>query len=191
MKVGGGMMDPLDSLGEENIKQWPKEAAIEYVIDHYGEIVKRIIFTYLKNHAQTDDIFQEFLITVYQKLDTFKGEAKLKSWLCRIAINKCKDYLRSPLHRLILLKDQIQVSNSEKSAEQISIEEENRQHIVNAIFQLPIKYREIFVLRYYQSLSIQEISEWLEMNESTVKTRLARGKKKLETRLGGEGFADI
>jgi RNA polymerase sigma factor (sigma-70 family) len=179
------------SAQEQDITLWKKEEAIEYVIDHYGEMIKRLIFTYVKKHAQTDDIFQEFLITVYKKLDSFRGEAKLKSWLCRIAINKCKDYLKSPLHRLILLKDQLQEIEFEKSAEQLSIEEEENQLIVQAIFDLPLKYREIFVLRYYQSLSIKEIGELLDINESTIKTRIARGKQRLEAKLGGESYVRI
>jgi RNA polymerase sigma factor (sigma-70 family) len=184
-------LDPIEELQEEDITVWPKEQAVEHIIDQYGELIKRLIFTYVKNRTQTDDIFQEFLITVYKKIDSYRGDAKLKSWLCRIAINKCKDYIKSPLYRLILLKDHIQDNKVIKSAEQLTIEVEEKQIIIQAIFDLPIKYREILVLRYYQSLSIKEISEWLSINESTVKTRIARGKKKLEAKLGGESFVRI
>jgi len=62
--------------------------------------MKRLIFTYVKSYSVTDAPFQEFLITVYPKYETFNGNSKHSTWLTRIAINKCKDYLRSPLHRI-------------------------------------------------------------------------------------------
>src|SRR5690606_35855038 len=157
-----------------DVLETPRELAMEYIIDVHGEAIKRLIFTYIKNYAQTDDIFQEFLINVYKKLDSYRGDAKLHTWLCSIAINKCKDYLKSPLHRLFLLKGDIQTTEKSKSPEQLSIEEEERERVVRAVFELPVKYREIFVLRYYQELSIKEVSEVLSINESTIKTRIAR-----------------
>ncbi|MRG87394.1 sigma-70 family RNA polymerase sigma factor [Salinibacillus xinjiangensis] len=185
----------MESYDTENndldIALWPRERAIEYVIDNYGETVKRIIFTYVKNYVATDDLFQDFLITVYRRLDSFQGESKLKTWLCRIAINKCKDHLKSPVNRIIYLREHIHDTGHSKSPEQLSIKDEERQQLINAIFSLSIKYREVLVLRYYQSLSIKEISELLHLNESTVKTRIARGKGKLRSKLGGVQFDEI
>jgi RNA polymerase sigma factor (sigma-70 family) len=142
----------------------------------------------VKNYSQTDDIFQEFLIAVYKSLDMFKGEAKLSTWLIRIAINKCKDYLKSPFHRMIRWKNDMHQKDFSQSPEELSLEKEKRQHLIQTILSLPVKYREIFVLRYYQEMTIKEISEILNVNESTVRTRLARGKEKLQARLGGEAL---
>ncbi|MBX0358450.1 sigma-70 family RNA polymerase sigma factor [Halobacillus sp. Nhm2S1] len=158
---------------------------MNYIIDQYGEEIKRLIFTYVKNYATTDDIFQEFLIKVYKNISGFKREAKLRSWLYRIAINTCKDYLRSPINRIFSLNDAI-FSEKEKSAEDMVILKENNVQLAKAVLSLPIKYREIFVLRFYQSFSLQQISEALNMKESTVKTRISRGKSKLRQKLGGD-----
>jgi RNA polymerase sigma factor (sigma-70 family) len=169
-----------------NLEPKSRDEMVKYVFDHFGEEIKRLIFTYVKNFSQTDDVFQEFLITVYQKFDSFKGESQLKTWLYRIAINKCKDYLRSPIHRLQFATNKIMDATYNKSPEQHVVLEESEKEIIEAVLSLPIKYREIFILRFYKSLSIKEISELIGVNESTVKTRLSRGKSKLEKLLGGD-----
>ncbi|MRH41498.1 sigma-70 family RNA polymerase sigma factor [Aquibacillus halophilus] len=163
-----------------------KDEIIDYVIDQYGEQIKRVIFTYVKSYTQTDDLFQEFLINVYQRLEQFEANSSLKTWLYRIAINKCKDYLRSPIHRLFKYNEEVKSIHVAKSAEQLAMENEQEMIIVEAILSLPTKYREIFVLRFYQSFSVRQVSDALRINESTLKTRIMRGKKKLQQKLGGE-----
>ncbi|MFD2044167.1 sigma-70 family RNA polymerase sigma factor [Ornithinibacillus salinisoli] len=175
-------------IGDQEILSHSREEAISHIIDIYGESIKRLIFTYVKNYAQADDLFQEFLIKVYQNLDQFNRNSSLKTWLYRIAINKCKDYLRSPLNRLFPLHEYTKGSTMVKSAEDITLENEQQQAIVHSILALPIKYREIFVLRYYQDFTIKQVSDALGVQESTVKTRIMRGKKKLQLKLDGDYF---
>ncbi|WP_407270740.1 sigma-70 family RNA polymerase sigma factor [Radiobacillus sp. PE A8.2] len=177
----------MESWERENeILEKSKDEIIDYVIKQYGDQIKRIIFTYVKNYEQTDDIFQEFLIKVYTNVRLFKGNSSFKTWLCRIAINKSKDYLRTSIQRFFPFNDQVKSRSIGKSAEQRAIENEEDMEVVKAILALPIKYREIFVLRFYQSFSMKQISISLQLNESTVKTRMMRGKKKLQQKLGGE-----
>ncbi|MGP4107606.1 sigma-70 family RNA polymerase sigma factor [Virgibacillus sp. L01] len=170
---------------DTDIIEKSREEIIYYIIDFYGEEIKRLIFTYVKNHAQTDDIFQEFLIKTYKKLSGFNSNSALKTWLYRIAINTCKDYLRSPIHRFLQYNESMKSIKKQKSAEQISLEKERQQTIIQTILSLPIKYREVITLMYYKHLSIKEISQSLGINESTVKTRIMRGKRKLRTKLEG------
>ncbi|QHS21482.1 sigma-70 family RNA polymerase sigma factor [Virgibacillus sp. MSP4-1] len=164
-----------------------KEDVMELIFNHYGENIKALIYTYVKNDAQTDDIFQEFLISVYKNLDGFQHNSKLKTWLYRIAINKSKDYLRSPIHRFFTsYDDQMAPEKIFDTPEEQLIKREVETNVVKAILSLPVKYREIFVLRFYHSYQLKEISEFLDINESTVKTRFMRGKKKLKSKLGGD-----
>lgn len=176
---------------KEHILTRSREEVIIFIIDEYGEQIKRLIFTYVKNYAQTDDLFQEFLMTVYSSIDQFKGKSSFLTWLYRIAINKCKDYLRSPIHRFFPIKDDIALSRSVDSTEQIVLEKERYEHIVRCMLSLPIKYREIIVLRFHHGFSIKEISEALNIGESTVKTRIMRGKEKLQKKLGGDFFEEF
>ncbi|MCC2248892.1 sigma-70 family RNA polymerase sigma factor [Virgibacillus sp. AGTR] len=158
---------------------------IENIMDAYGDEIKKLIYTYVKNTADTDDITQEVFITIHQKLDTFKGKSSLKSWIYSIAINKCKDYLRKWQFRNKKLKDtltnsvhisKIQVENPID----FTIKKEEAQELLDSVMKLSVKYREIIVLYYLKDLSIKEISYILNVKEPTVRTRLLRGRDKLK-----------
>ena len=77
-------------MGEEVADQ-----RIELLMDQYGEEIKRLVYTYVKDHSAAEDVTQEIFITVYLKLDSFAGKSSVKTWIYSIAINKCKDYLKS------------------------------------------------------------------------------------------------
>ncbi|MFC4558402.1 sigma-70 family RNA polymerase sigma factor [Virgibacillus kekensis] len=159
------------------------DETIIWVMEEYGESLKRFIFTYVKSRSQTDDIFQEVLLVIYHKIDTFQGKSSFKTWLYRITANKCKDYLRSPVHRVISLKDQFKERESDQTPESSLIEVERKHELIDAIMALPIKYREVLILQYYKEFSIKEMSELLKVNSSTVKTRIMRAKDKLKQSL--------
>ncbi|MFZ3579924.1 sigma-70 family RNA polymerase sigma factor [Virgibacillus sp. DJP39] len=179
-------------MKEENLHnkllEKTNEEIIHYIIFTYGEEIKRLIITYVKSYDVADDIFQEFLIKTYNSLSGFRSDSSLKTWLYRIAINKCKDYLRSPIHRLIHYTDKLSSIKKEESAEDAYLEKENNEQLARTVLSLSIKYREVMILKYYKDLSIQEVSAALGINESTVKTRIMRGKNKLQNKIGG---ADI
>lgn len=169
-----------------SIQSNDREGTIEWIMEEYGESLKRFIFTYTKNRAQADDIFQEVMLTVYRKMDTYQGRSSFKNWLYQVTANKCKDYLRSPIHRLITWKDHIREKSHTDSPEQSILIDEQKEMVIKAILNLPIKYREVLILQYYQEFSIQEISELLKVNPSTIKTRIMRAKERLKSELKGE-----
>src|SRR5690606_34315021 len=121
---------------EKEIQDETKEELILQIIEDYGERIKRLIFSYVKSYSITDDIFQEFLITVYQKFDSFHGRSTLFTWLSRIAINKCKDYLRSPLYRFRLIKEDLNHFKEKTTPELVVIKKENQLKIASAVFSL-------------------------------------------------------
>ncbi|PKR77528.1 RNA polymerase subunit sigma-32 [Halalkalibacillus sediminis] len=166
-----------------------RDEAISWLMDEYGEELKRLIFTYVKNRATTDDVFQEIMIIVYKKLDSFRGDSAFKTWLFRITVNKCKDYLKSPANRLILWKNNWFDSKDEETPESRLLLEEKKEELIESILSLPLKDREVLVLQYYKEMKIEEISDLLEMNASTVRTRISRAKAKLKNELK-EGYLD-
>jgi len=93
------------------------EEAIVHIIDYYGKGIKWLIFTYVKNYAQTNDLFQDFLLKVYQNIGQLHRESSLKTWLYWIAINKCKDYFRSPINRIFSLGTKPGLIKTSQSAE--------------------------------------------------------------------------
>lgn len=171
------------------IQNLSRENAVEWIMDEYGEELKRFIYTYVKSFSTTDDLFQEIMLILFQKLDTFQGQSTLKTWFYRITANKCKDYLKSPANRMLIWKDHLLEQKDHWTPERSVIEEEWKNQLINEIMRLPLKYREVLILQYYKELSIQEISELLEENASTIRTRIMRAKQKLKQKLG-EVFMD-
>lgn len=182
MDVGGIALGDKIQESEEYINQF------NTLLNEYGEEIKRLIFTYVHDYAVTDDLVQEVFISVYKKLDQFEGRSNHKTWLYRIAINKCKDYLRSPKRKYQQLMDSFNI-RAKKDTESTVLEAERNNELIQEVMKLPVKYREIIIFYYYQDFSMKEITEILDINMNTVKTRLSRAKDKLKSSLIEGGFS--
>jgi RNA polymerase sigma-70 factor, ECF subfamily len=168
-----------------------REDAFIQLMDIYGEEIKRLIFTFVKNWPQAEDLTQDVFVTLYTKLETFRGESNIRSWIYSIAINKTKDYLKSWHYRKIQVTDKLKgESSSEKNAVEFHVISNTEDRILyESVLHLPLKYREVILLHYYKEFSIRETSEFLSLKEATVKTRLSRARKLLQDqfmKLGGE-----
>ncbi|MFG6496194.1 sigma-70 family RNA polymerase sigma factor [Fictibacillus sp. UD] len=168
-----------------------KEDAIVYLMKCYGEEIKRLVYTFVKNWQHAEDITQEVYLSLYTKLDTFRGDSSVRSWIYTIAINKSKDFLKSWSYRKLAFTDKFTINQKESahSVEEGMISKNEDQLLYTAVLSLPLKYREVILLHYYKEFSVREICELLSMNESTVKTRLSRARKVLQNhyiQLGGE-----
>ncbi|MGA9289770.1 MAG: sigma-70 family RNA polymerase sigma factor [Anaerobacillus sp.] len=159
-----------------------KEAVIETIMDEYGESVVWLAFSYLKDKGKSEDIAQEVFMTCYTKLDSFNMEASLKSWVLTITANKCKDVLKSWSHRNIVFAQSLLSTFKHQGSEpdlKLIGSEENKELTKN-ILKLPIKYREVIFLHYFEELKVQEISDFLSIKENSVKTRLRRARMLLK-----------
>jgi RNA polymerase sigma-70 factor, ECF subfamily len=180
-----GLWDSISLDGMSN------DDAIIYLMRRYGEEIKRLVYTFVKNWQQAEDITQDVFVTLYTKLDTFRGDSAIRSWIYSISINRSKDFLKSWSYRKLAFTDKF--SNAQKenvlSAEDGVISNSDDQLLYKAVLSLQLKYREVILLHYYKEFSVSEICEVLTMNESTVKTRLSRARKLLQEtylELGGE-----
>lgn len=168
-----------------------REHAIEVIMNLYGNEIKRYVFTFMKNHADTDDVTQEVFVTVYQKLHTFQGRSSLKSWIYSIATNKCKDHLRSWQVRNRNLKEKLKRNLSKNQENILSLEDKvvknsESKELLQQILQLPIKYREVIILYYFYDFSTVEMSKILQTKDATIRTRLRRGRDQLRSMLRSE-----
>lgn len=179
-----------DNEGIKELQSNPAQA-IETIMDTYGDEIKRLVFAYMKNSADTDDVTQEVFVTIYQKLHSFQGNSSLKSWIYSIAINKCKDHLRSWQSRNKRLMEKLITSSHTSTKEEITPEEmalqkDSSSALFQTVMNLPIKYREVIILFYFKDFSTKEIGAILNLKESTVRTRLNRGREKLKECLSSE-----
>lgn len=176
---------------DELIISLERNQALEIIMNSYGNEIKRLIYTYVKNEADTDDIAQEVFVTVYKKLHTFQKQSSLKSWLYSIAINKSKDYLRSwqvrnrNLMKRITREKKIKQPNLKSIEHRVVKDEENRK-LITQIMELPLKYREVIILYYFNDFSTREISNITKVKDATIRTRLRRARERLKQNIDGE-----
>lgn len=161
--------------------QVTKEELLQRLMEEYGDMVIRLAYTYVKQKELAEDISQEVFISCYKNLETFKNKSSYKTWLYQITVNKCKDYFRSWSFRNINYQDLIRsvFASGDQSIESNIVHKESQEMIFERVLSLPVKYREVIILHYYEELSINEISDLLSSNSNTVKTRLHRARNLL------------
>ncbi|WP_421381981.1 sigma-70 family RNA polymerase sigma factor [Bacillus salacetis] len=159
-----------------------KVKLLEDLIDQHEKAVTKLAFTYVKDWSAAQDIAQEVFISVYQGLENFKQESTYKTWIYRITVNKCKDLQRSAYFRRNIITDSVGrlFKGKEENPADMVIKQEEMQGIAQDVFLLPVKYREVIILYYYQGLSTKEIAVLLDCKSSTVRTRLDRARNKLQ-----------
>lgn len=149
-------------------------------IDCYADLVRRVCMIHLKNHADTEDIFQTVFLKYVTGTTEFESEEHEKAWFIRVTINACKDLLRSFFRsRTVSLDDLL---------EQPDQVPEDHREVLEAVLALPDKYRDVVYLHYYEGYTAPEIGTILHKNPNTVYTLLTRARDELRKMLGGEDF---
>ncbi|MGI9860468.1 sigma-70 family RNA polymerase sigma factor [Moorella naiadis] len=167
---------------------------LEQLIDQYGNSIMHLAYFYVKDRGIAEDITQETFYRAYKKLATFRGDSDVKTWLQRIAINLCKDYLRSWSWRKLWVMGEefwggLKAPHADPSQQVLARDE--KRALVEGILQLPIKYREVIVLYYYEEQSTVAIARILNINEGTVRSRLHRARLLLKVRLAKEEITNV
>lgn len=165
------------------------EITVEMLVKCYSYDVYKLAFFYLKDKGKAEDISQEVFLTCVKKLHTFRGTpAQVKYWLLKIAANKCKDVMRSWTYRYESVTDKfLEIFQEKKSIqEEFVLRKQAQTELATKILVLPLLYREVIILFYYEEMTVEEISDFLHVNHNTVKTRLKRGREKLKGFLKGE-----
>lgn len=164
-----------------------KDKLIEELIERFGDDILRICYLYTKDYSQAEDLFQEVFIKVYKNIDSFNNQCEVSTWITRIAINACKDYLKSAwIKRNILLECRKRRKNI--NTENEAIKDIEKDYILSSVLNLPSKYREVIYFYYYKDLKTKEIAEVLKLKESVVRSRLMRAREILKKELK-EGLA--
>lgn len=160
-----------------------KDFILEKIMIEYGNELVRLAFSYVKDTEIAKDMVQNTFIKCYKNLESFRFDAQIKTWLYRITINECKDYLKSWNYKMVQVKSFINETAKSilPSTEKTVINKYNNEEIKDTIFSLPKVYWEVVYLYYYDSLNTEEIAKVLDIPANTVKTRLRRAKQRLES----------
>lgn len=163
----------------------------------FGEIVKRwerkifaLCFGMLSREDDARDAAQECFIAAYRNLKNFRGEAKVSSWLHRIAVNQCLTIKRRAKTRSEdFLSDEdgaderVFVAPARLSPSRTTEQSERLVIIRQAVVSLPADLRQVIVMKEFEEMTFQDISETLELPLSTVKSRLYTALKQLRMKL--------
>lgn len=154
------------------------ESTFRLLVQRHKEKVRNIIYLTLGNSDEVDDIAQEVFITVYKNLKNFRFESLFTTWLYRITVNKCKDYLRKKNVRKIF----VPIKEARRELRNDSVTEKNdiSKIVMKAISKLPQKLKIPLLLKDIEGFSYQEIAETTECEIGTVKSRIFRAREGLK-----------
>lgn len=171
----------MDDLTAEVFEIEDKEALIDEIMNKYGQEILQLVYSYVNNKEVAEDLTQDIFVKCYKSLHTYKGKSKLRTWLWRIAINHCKDYIKSWYNKKVIVTENESYTGVQKeSVEQTVIQNDEDHRLASAVMNLPIKYREVIYLFYFEELPIKDIAMVIEVKENTIKTRLKRAKELLK-----------
>ena len=140
------------------------------LMDMQTQSMYKIARSYLKNDEDAADAIQDTILSCYENLLSLKNNKYFQTWLTRILINKCKD----------ILQRKKQITYTDQMPETPFYEEEYvAKEWAQVLEPLDNKYRLVILLYYMEGFNIREISDILDMKESTVKSRLQRGRKQI------------
>jgi RNA polymerase sigma-70 factor (ECF subfamily) len=182
------MHDQNDAALVERLRDRDEHALAE-LASLYGARIFQLAFRYLRNHEDAEEVVQDVLLKVFRKIDAFRGDSALSSWIFRITFNTAMSRLRSG--RMARLSEVQPADNaagdnperpSQEPADWSSLADdqvlrgEMRMRLVDALKELPAVYRVPVILRDIQGLSTEEASAVLRVKPQTLKSRLHRGR---------------
>ncbi len=150
------------------------DEVIAITIEKYADMVCRICYLYLNDKADVEDVFQEVFLKFFLNAASFKDEQHQRAWLCRVTFNQCKDLCKSFWRKKVVSIEEMD----------IPYESPEQSELMQAVLQLPLPYKELIYLHYYEDRTVVEIAEILQKNQNTVYTQLRRAKEQLKKKLG-------
>jgi RNA polymerase sigma-70 factor (ECF subfamily) len=155
--------------------------AFSQIVEKYQQPVYNICYHMLKNTEEAEDAAQEVFLRVYSKLDTFDDERQFSTWLFSIASHYCLDRWKKRRFQLVSWDD-LKHCLSEREAiqpEKVLLEAEATQEVHDLLQTLQPDYRLVVILKYWHTMSYEEIANTLDTTVSTIKSKLFRARKML------------
>ena len=144
----------------------------------YADTVRRICLMHLKNMDEAQDVFQEVFLKYVLHDVAFESAEHEKAWLIRVAINTCRDLLKSFFRKNVVALEELFAEPPDLAPQETEL--------LEAVLALPEKYRDVIYLHYYEGYTAPEIAALLGRKENTVYTWLARARGELKRELGGD-----
>lgn len=166
--------------------------------ESFNQLIKRwerpifaLAYRTLGREEDARDVTQETFLRAFRALSGFKGDAKFSSWLYRIALNLCRDWMRKERRAPVVavpegveVEDLIAERGPTESVEDLAARAELTREVAKAMAYLPEEQRQAIILKEYHGLTFQEIADLMRCPLSTVKTRVYQGLSTLRKQLG-------
>jgi RNA polymerase sigma-70 factor (ECF subfamily) len=173
-------------------------AAFDRLVQERSGDIYALLYRLTEDAEEARDLTQETFLRAFQHIGRFRGEADLKTWIYRIAVNQARNRWRWWRRRRRDVTISLDAGTGEgeeplamrlrdtasANPEQETLAREREKVLLNALRSLSQSYRETVILRDIEGLSYEEIAQTLEISIGTVKSRLARGRDELRRRLG-------
>jgi len=163
------------------VNSFMTEQKFQLVMQEHTDYLLKLAYLYIKDWPAAEDIVQDVFLSYYQKFEQFEERSTLKTYLAKMTINKCKDYLKSWRYRKQVLTNSF--TNPAKKARNRIVEEDEKLELADAVLRLPLKYREVIIYYYFEELSVLEVAHILSISDNTVKTRLRKSRTLLKNQL--------
>ena len=172
MEGGDHRMDAVKDPGSE------REAFIERVVIEHQAALLRLCYMQLQDKSLAEDAVQETFLKAYRAYAQYRGESSEKTWLCRIALNTCRDMQRGAWFRHMDRRVSL-----DSLPEPVIQPADDKVELTLALMSLPRKLREALMLYYYQDMNTTEIAQTLGIAQSSVSSRLEKGRQLLRRAL--------
>ncbi len=159
--------------------------SFEAVMQKYSDMVYRLALSRTGNPADADDIFQEVFLRYIKADKTYNDEEHRKAWLIKITINCTKSFLTSAWNRH---RDFAEADENTGACDKRLSDIETKSEVYGAVLKLPVKYRTVIHLFYYEDMSVAQIAKATGAGESAVKSQLSRARAMLKELLEGVEF---
>ena len=186
-----------DALRVQAFQRTGDEVHFKALVERHRGMVFRLILSILGtgHHGAAEELTQDVFVSVYRKLDQFRGEAKFSSWLYRIAYNHAIDYRNHARFRARHYGEEVlEMTPTTRPGDDPFIRvaaERTASTVKDCLDELPHLYRSVLHLHYWMGMTVREISETSAAPEGTVKSYLHRARAKLNTQLANKGISDV
>lgn len=174
------------------------EQALAELSSLYGARIFQLAFRYVKNREDAEEVVQDVLLKVFRKIDAFRGDSALSSWIYRITFNTAMSRLRHTRAARVAEVPELPLGTAASAdgaqrarepadwsnlADETMLRRQMRERLFEAVDGLPAIYRAPVILRDLEGLSTEEASSRLRVKDQTLKSRLHRGRLLLRDRL--------
>jgi RNA polymerase sigma-70 factor (ECF subfamily) len=164
------------------------EIAFKEIVERYQSKVFSIIYGILRNHNDAEDIAQQVFAKIYFSIGNFDFRSSLLTWIYKITVNECYDYLRKKRVRKLVYEsdfsedDSLKMENSQTAQDQtVAVDKtlERRDLLLKMLSKVSEEDRMLILLKEVEGHSVEELAEMTGMNENTIKVKLFRTRQKL------------